>query len=62
MTQKARISDIGIGNCPCHDGVVSYTTIFSSGAFTIEANNLGSATIGSVGISSCGHPEVLASL
>ena len=61
MTQKARISDIGIGTCPCHQHPISYTTIFTSGARSVDVNILGTAVIGSIGISSCGHPTIATS-
>ena len=58
MTNQTRVGDTGIGVCPCHDTPVSYTTVFTTGASTVGTNNKASAIVGSIGISSCGHPTI----
>lgn len=58
MPAQARIGDIGIGVCPCHKSPVGYITVFATGASSVQANNLTSCIISTVGIASCGHPTV----
>lgn len=58
MSQVARIGDIGVGTCPCHDGGKPYTTVFISGASTVFADGLQVAILGTVGVSSCGHSTI----
>lgn len=55
---QARIGDYGIGVCPAHNPPVQYTTIFSTGAETVQTDGKGSCVVGTIGISSCGHPTV----
>ena len=58
MPAQTRIGDIGIGVCPCHKSPVGYVTVFSTGASSVQTNNLTSCIVGSIGIASCGHPTV----
>ena len=58
MSGVCTVGSIGIGVCPCHLTPVSYTTIFVSGAATVNANGSPVANLTSIGISSCGHPTV----
>lgn len=51
----ARIGDIGVGTCPCHKSPVSYVTTFITGSPTCFADGLKITTIGTLGVSSCGH-------
>ena len=57
-----RIGDTGIGGClhSSHAPLIPfpYTTIFAVGAATVIINGMPAAILGSVGISSCGHPTV----
>lgn len=55
---QARIGDIGVGICPCHIFPVSYITTFVSGAVTGFTNGPNDAIVGTVGVSSCGHPTI----
>lgn len=57
----SKVGDMGIGVCPCHVSPVSYTTIFVSGAPTVNINGVSAANITTVGISSCGHPTIVLS-
>lgn len=56
MPGLARITDIGVGTCPCHDDPESYITTFITGATTVKTNGLDTTYIGTIGIASCGHP------
>lgn len=58
MPPRCRMSDTGTGICPNHSSPRQYTTIFNIGATTVLTNNFGSANLGTVGISSCGHPTI----
>lgn len=58
MAFQSRVGDIGVGVCPCHDSPVTYTTVFVSGASSVITNNKISTIIGTIGISSCGHPTI----
>jgi len=58
MTMQARIGDLGQGICPCHDSPVSYITTFVTGSNSVTTNGLVSTIIGTIGMSSCGHPTV----
>jgi len=49
---------IGVGVCPCHKSPQQYTTIFVTGAASINTNGVATAIIGSTGVASCGHPTV----
>ena len=55
-----KLGSIGVGSCPCHPPLppVTYNTIISTGAPTVNVNGVSAAIIGSVGISSCGHATV----
>jgi len=50
-----RIGDIGVGTCSAHDSTKSVVVTIATGATTVFTNNLGTATLVSVGLSSCGH-------
>ena len=54
----ARVGDMGVGTCPFHQSPVQYTTILVSGASFVTADGLQVAIVGSVGVSSCGHPTI----
>lgn len=54
----ARITDIGVGVCPCHDTPVTYVTTFIEGAPFTFLDGLNVATIGTIGTSSCGHATI----
>lgn len=56
MAGIGRVGSIGIGICPCHHDPVSYVTTIASGAGSVFNNGLAVALVGSIGISSCGHP------
>jgi uncharacterized Zn-binding protein involved in type VI secretion len=52
------MGDTGAGVCPSHSPPKNYTTVFNIGANTVNTNGLPSITMGSVGISDCGHPTI----
>jgi uncharacterized Zn-binding protein involved in type VI secretion len=54
----ARMGDMGVGVCPCHGIPVSYTTIFTEGAPTHFTDDLNTAWVTTVGVSSCGHSTI----
>jgi len=58
MSKNARVGDIGVGVCPCHEPPLAYTTVFSeTGAATsVKTNGQSQVIIGTIGIASCGHP------
>ena len=58
MPAQTRVGDIGIGICPCHKSPKRYITTFSTGAPSVLTNNLVSCIVGTIGVSSCGHPTV----
>jgi hypothetical protein len=53
-----RLGDIGIGVCPAHRFPLNYVTTFISGADSVFADNINVCEIGTIGISTCGHPTV----
>lgn len=53
-----RVGDIGIGVCPDHTSPVTYTSVLVIGSPTVFTNGVNTGFIGSIGISSCGHPTV----
>ena len=58
MPQISRITDVGVGVCPCHSSPVTYVTMFAVGDPFVDADGLQVARIGDMGISSCGHPTI----
>lgn len=54
----SRITDIGIGICPCHIPPQTYTTTFITGSPTVFVDELNVAIIGTIGTSTCGHNTV----
>lgn len=58
MAGRCRMGDTGAGVCPSHSPPKNYITVFNIGANTVNTNSKPSITIGSVGISDCGHPTV----
>lgn len=58
MLGICKTSDIGVGVCPCHDSPVTYVTTMTVGAYSVRTNNLPTATLMTIGMSSCGHPTV----
>lgn len=58
MPNVCRTGDIGVGICPNHITPQPYTTVFISGSEDVSANGISICAIGTVGISTCGHPTV----
>lgn len=58
MTGIARIGDTGHGICPKHRRPRAYTTVFVSGAVTVMVDGIPTTTIGTIGVSSCGHSTI----
>lgn len=60
MPAHGYVTSLGVGRCPCHPPfpVIDYTTVINVGASTVTTNNLATAVVGSLGISSCGHVTV----
>lgn len=58
MPPRCRIGDTGSGVCPAHVSPKTYITVFNMGANYVITNGRPSAYVGSVGISTCGHPTV----
>lgn len=56
--QVCRIGDTGVGVCPCHSSPVVYTTTFHDCSPVHTCDGLATAVVGSIGISTCGHPTV----
>ncbi len=59
MTGIARQGDIAIGVCPAHKSPVTYTAIMVGVSTNVFAEGAGVAYIGTVAISSCGHPAIV---
>lgn len=55
MPGIARMGDMGVGTCSCHESTKSYTTTFITGSPTVLTENAMTVMFGAVGISSCGH-------
>lgn len=53
-----RIGDIGVGVCPHHRRSKNYITNIVTGSDTVLVNGEPCAVVGSIGISTCGHPTV----
>jgi len=58
MPAVCRIGDTGVGRCPHHLVPQNYVTVFSTGATDVTSNDSANCIIGTVGISTCGHPTV----
>lgn len=58
VNNKGILTSLGVGFCPCHDGVVQYTTVIASGSPKNNSNNKNMARITSLGVSTCGHITV----
>lgn len=61
MSAVCRVGDVGTGTCSGHSTTRKITTVFISGANTVYANDLIVCTIGSIGISTCGHQTIAVS-
>jgi len=55
MPAIMRVGDTGTGVCNAHTSPVACTITFTSGAATVNAEGRAVCTIGSVGVTSCGH-------
>lgn len=58
-TGIGRVGDIGIGVCSAHTSPRPVVVTLVTGAPTVNANGLNTATAITVGISSCGHATVV---
>jgi hypothetical protein len=58
MTGVCRVGDIGVGVCPNHPHSVNYTTVFVSGIADVVADDSEVCIVGTVGMSTCGHPTI----
>lgn len=58
MSKISRVGDIGVGICPCHITPVQYTTVFSDGCSIVKTNGMITTIVGTIGVSSCGHPTI----
>lgn len=58
MPAVSRVSDIGVGVCPCHKVPVGYVTAFVTGSPKTNADGLAVHRVTDVGVASCGHPTV----
>jgi uncharacterized Zn-binding protein involved in type VI secretion len=58
MSGIGGIGSMGIGTCPCHKTPQNYITTLITGAPTVLVNGTGAGQVGSIGVSSCGHPTV----
>lgn len=52
----SRVGDTGQGVCPNHKAPQNYTTVFQTGAPSVLINGQPAATVGTVGVATCGHP------
>lgn len=55
MSLLGRVGDIGTGICYCHKHPTPYITTIISGTSNVLINNLPTALVGSIGVSTCGH-------
>lgn len=53
--RQTRVGDIGAGVCTCHDDPVAFTTVFTTGSLTTFSDSRSSATVGTIGLATCGH-------
>lgn len=58
MKSICRVGDSGSGYCDLHEHRIPITVTLTSGEIDIETEGLPTATVGSTGIASCGHPTV----
>lgn len=58
MLGICKTADIGVGVCPAHKHPRPYVTIMTVGAASVRINSLPTATLLTIGISTCGHPTV----
>lgn len=58
MAQSSKIGDIGVGVCAAHETPIAFVTVFTSGSPNVLTNGSPSSIIGTIGISTCGHPTV----
>ena len=58
MPAVCRTGDTGVGICPHHSSPQNYVTVFSSGATDVNSNDLANCFVGTVGVSTCGHPTI----
>ena len=58
MPAVSRVSDVGVGVCPCHIVPVPYVTVFVTGSPKTNADKLPVTRVGDIGVASCGHPTV----
>lgn len=57
-----KVGSIGIGNCSCSDHDSDpYTGVVVSGSGNVITNGIGTATIGSIVVSDCGHSSPIVS-
>lgn len=59
MPQVCRVGDIGVGTCSAHSSTKSVTVTINTGANTVVSEGAATATIVSIGISSCGHTSAV---
>ena len=57
MPAIIRVGDTGSGTCtaPSHSSPVACTVVFTTGAPTVGGSGSAICTVGSLGITSCGH-------
>ena len=58
-TPFARIGDIGVGVCCCHDDCVGMAGVIVTGKEKVTVCNSQSAHVGSIVIGACGHPGII---
>lgn len=58
MSAMSKLGDIGVGVCPCHTSPVGYTTVFVTGAPTVNNDGSNTCIVTTVGVASCGHPTI----
>lgn len=58
MTSISKLGDIGVGVCAAHEFPIPFVTVFVTGSPNVLTNGVPSTIIGTIGISSCGHPTV----
>jgi len=61
MRQVARVGDIAVGTCFCHQTPISVTGVIVNGSGVVFSNNKAVARLGDNVIFSCGHSGVIAS-
>lgn len=58
MPSISRVGDTGVGVCVGHDTPVAYVIIKTSGSGDVAVEGSPVATIGSLGVCSCGHSGI----